>query len=207
MRAEGAGMVLTPQQAQYEESMTLGAARATFFARAGLGSDGGYGARWVRIEARPVPVFFPNTRCRVEAATLHDLHHVATEYATDWPGEAEIAAWEIAGGCGGYGWAWLLDLGAFTVGLLLAPRRVFDAFVRGRGARNLYHDGVANSGLDSMTVGTLRHRLGLRAPSRRARSSDVVAFIAWCAIGVVYHAAAIALGLAVVWSAWEALRR
>jgi hypothetical protein len=91
--------------------MTVTAARAAFFERAGLGADGGYAARWVRVEAKPFPVFLLNTRRRVDAAKLHDLHHFATEYETDWPGEAEIAAWEIAGGCGRYGWAWVLNLG------------------------------------------------------------------------------------------------
>lgn len=89
-----------------DDATPLLAARAAFFEHAGLGTDGGYDARWVRIEAKPFPMFFPNTHRRVAAAKLHDLHHVATEYATDWPGEAEIAAWEIGGGCGPYGWAW-----------------------------------------------------------------------------------------------------
>lgn len=94
----------------YPETMTLAEARSLFFARSGLGEDGGYGARWVRVETKPIPVYFPNTACRVEAAKLHDLHHIANEYATDWPGEVEIAAWEIASGCGRHGWAWLLNL-------------------------------------------------------------------------------------------------
>jgi hypothetical protein len=187
--------------------MTLLAARAVFFHHSGLGADGGYDARWVRIEAKPFPVFFPNTRRRVAAAKLHDLHHIATEYGTDWAGEAEIAAWEIAGGCGPYGWAWVLNLGALAAGLFLAPRRAFRAFVGGRRTRNLYHDGLADSALDSVTVGELRERLGLHGQNEIPRSSDVVAFITWCAITVVFHAAAIALGLAALWMVWAALRR
>jgi hypothetical protein len=191
----------------YVDTMTLLAARAAFFQHSGLGADGGYAARWVRVDAKPFPVFFPNTRRRVAAAKLHDLHHVATEYATDWPGEAEIAAWEIAGGCGVYGWAWILNLGAFAVGLFLTPRRVLQAFVRGRRGRNLYHDGFADSRLDSVTVGTLRQRLGLDAPSERPLSSDVAAFVGWSAIAIVYHVAAIAVGLVAVWLLWLSLRR
>ena len=82
-------------------------ALAYSFTRSGLGADGGYGARWVRIETKPVPVYFPNTACRVEAAKLHDLHHIAMEYETDWPGEAwsipkhgDIAPWlQRSSGC------------------------------------------------------------------------------------------------------------
>lgn len=84
----------------YPATMTLAEARARFFERSGLGDYGGYNARWVRVETKPFPVYFPNTACRVEAAKLHDLHHIANEYETDWPGEVEIAAWEIASGCG-----------------------------------------------------------------------------------------------------------
>jgi hypothetical protein len=85
---------------RYADSMTVAAARAAFFVDGGLGADGGSGARWVRVESRPIPFFVPNPACRVAAAKLHDLHHVATGYGVDWPGEAEIAAWEIASGCG-----------------------------------------------------------------------------------------------------------
>jgi hypothetical protein len=191
----------------YADTMTLLAARAAFFEDSRLGADGGYSAWWVRVETKPFPVFFPNTRGRVAAAKLHDLHHVATEYATDWPGEAEIAAWEIAGGCGRYAWAWVLNLGAFAAGLFRAPRRTMQAFVRGRRARNLYHDVLVESNFGDMTVGALRERLGVRLAHERARPSDVAAFIAWCGIAVAYHAGAIALILAAGWLLWLGLRR
>jgi hypothetical protein len=195
-----------PEMRHYADTMTLLAARAAFFEEASLGVDGGYGARWVRVEAKPFPFFFPNSRGRVAAAKLHDLHHVATEYRSDWVGEAEIAAWEIAGGCGPYGWAWLLNAGAFAVGLFLAPRRVFRAFVRGRGVRNLYHRGFAESALESTTVGSLRRQLGLDAPRER-RPSAVASFATWSAIVLVFHAAAIALGVGLLWAIWRSLRR
>jgi len=143
--------------------MTLLEARRAFFRDAGLGDDGGYGARWVRVETRPFPVYFPNTACRVEAAKLHDLHHVATGYAVDWVGEAEIAAWELAGGCGRYGWAWLLDAGALAVGLVIAPRRTLRAMKSGRMSHNLYHTGFPEGRLASTSLGELRARLGLRS--------------------------------------------
>jgi hypothetical protein len=173
----------------YPGDMTLGEARALFFARSGLGREGGYSDRWVRVEARPFPFYFPNTRARVRAAKLHDLHHIALEYETDWPGEAEIAAWELASGCGPYVWAWLLNLGAFTVGILLFPKRVFRAFVRGRHAANLYHDPLSEADLTAATVDWLREKLGIAGEDLPARVSDRAAFAFWCAIGVAYHAA------------------
>jgi hypothetical protein len=56
----------------YPDSLTLAEARSLFFARSGLGEDGGYNARWVRVETKPFPVYFPNTARRVEAAKRHD---------------------------------------------------------------------------------------------------------------------------------------
>ena len=179
----------------YPSDMTLDEARAAFFARSGLGSDGGYGARWVRIETRPLPVYFPNTACRVEAAKLHDLHHIAMEYETDWPGEAEIAGWEIASGCGRHGWAWLLNLGAFAVGMVLFPKRLFRAFLRGRRAANLYREGFPESQLSTKSVGWLREKLRINRDDLPTRMSDRWAFAFWCLVAVTYHAAFIVPGV------------
>jgi hypothetical protein len=187
---------MTPQ---YPNPLTLAEARSLFFARSGLGDDGGYNARWVRVETKPWPVYFPNTACRVEAAKLHDLHHIANEYATDWAGEAEIAAWEIASGCGKHGWAWLLNLGAFTVGIALFPKRLYPAFVRGRHSLNLYRDGFPETELPTRTLEWLRDRLRVKQEPTRATMSDRVAFAFWCVVGVLYHAAWFAAGVFVLW--------
>jgi hypothetical protein len=183
----------------YPDTMTLQGARSLFFARSGLGADGGYNARWVRVETKPFPVCFPNTARRVEAAKLHDLHHIAMEYKTDWPGEAEIAAWEIASGCGRYGWAWLLNLGAFAVGMVLFPQRLYHAFIRGRHAFNLYREGLPEAELGNRTVGWLRERLGINRADLKVRASDKRAFLFWCFIALSYHAAWLLFGLAALW--------
>ncbi len=161
-------------------------ARNLFFRDARLGADGGYGDRWVRIEAKPIPFYFPNWPARVAAARLHDLHHIAAEYETDWPGEAEIAAWEIASGCARHHAAWILNLGAFSVGLVIAPKRLFRAFLRGRRAKtNLYKGGFDESRLDDITVGILRDQLGLRAALPSAGATDVALFLLWCILSVL----------------------
>ena len=172
---------LSTAMVSYPDNLSLRAARSLFFRDAKLGSDGGYGDRWVRVETKPIPLYFPNWSSRVAAARLHDFHHIAAEYGTDWPGEGEIAAWEIASGCGGYHAAWLLDLGGFGAGLIVAPRRVFHAFLRGRRAKtNLYKTGIDESRLDQITVGMLRDELGLRGPVTSARSADLALFGLWC---------------------------
>jgi hypothetical protein len=189
----------------YPDSMSLLEARAKFFDRASLGPDGGYQDRWVRIAAKPISFYFPNTRSRVAAARLHDLHHIATGYRSDWPGEPEIAAWELASGCGPYRWAWILNLGAFLVGLLLFPRTLWRAFVRGRHARNLYHIGLAEEQLPLLTVGALRRALRLGPASPAATVSDTLAFVAWSLLAVVYHGAILVGGVVIALLAYRSI--
>jgi hypothetical protein len=158
----------------YADSQTVAAAREQYFRDNNLSATG-YTDRWVKLKLGPLPIAFPNTAARKAAVRLHDLHHVATGYATTWTGEAEIAAWEIAAGCGRYWAAWGLNLGAFGVGLLIAPRRTFRAFVRGRHARSLYRRAFGDD-LLALTVGDLRRQLGLAEPTPAANAGDVASF-------------------------------
>ena len=185
---------------RYADSLSLAEARALFFRHGNLGDDGGYSSRWVRVEAKPFPIYFPNTDARVAAARLHDLHHIAAEYDTDWPGEIEISGWEIGSGCGRYYAAWLLDLGGWAVGLMLAPKRLFRAFVRGRRAKtNLYHTGFPDAQLAHTTVGTLRDQLGLRGERTSASSADAAAFVLWSAAAMGCWVAPSALAATAGW--------
>ena len=68
------------------EALIIRDARAQYFAENGFG-DGGYTATWVKVQAGPLPIYFPNTAARVRAVRLHDLHHVVTGYDTMWTGE------------------------------------------------------------------------------------------------------------------------
>jgi hypothetical protein len=186
---------------RYPDEMSLKEARQLFFKRGNLGEDGGYSSRWVRVESKPFSFYFPNTRARVAAARLHDLHHVAAQYETDWPGEAEISAWEIASGCGRYHAAWILDLATWHVGIAVAPRRLFRAFVRGRrAATNLYEKGFDEPRLGAITVGMLRDELGLRRPTPTVRAADIVLFGFWCALSVLVFAGLPLLALFLVWA-------
>lgn len=185
--------------------MSLQQARQLFFKRGNLGDDGGYSSRWVRVESKPFPFYFPNSRARVAAARLHDLHHIAAEYGTDWAGEAEISAWEIASGCGRYHAAWILDLGGWYAGIAVAPKRLFRAFVRGRRAANLYKKGFDESCLSTTTVGMLRDELGLRAPTPKASATDIGLFVFWCSLAVLVWAGLPLLTAFAVWSVARAL--
>jgi hypothetical protein len=167
----------------YEPSLTIRQARDKYFTLSGFASDGGYGDKWVRLKIGRVPLGFPNTPSRVRAVKLHDIHHVLTEYATTWLGEAEIGAWEIASGCGRHYPAWLLNFGALAIGLLLAPRRVFQAFVRGRYSRNLYQNQFQEYLLD-LTVGELRAELAIPDRAPPASAKDRLAFAGWSSASV-----------------------
>lgn len=183
----------------YEAEMTVGAARDLYFDRAGL--EPGYDKRWVRLQAGPVVFGFPNTNSRRRAVRLHDLHHVLTGYDTDWVGEGEISCFEIGGGCGGYGFAWFINLQGWLLGLALAPRRAFRAFLRGRRAITLYRQiPEFDDSLLERTVGDLRERIQLDRDTGPTTGQEWAAFIAWtCASLLLALGPVVALGLALAW--------
>jgi hypothetical protein len=155
---------------------TLLTARDRYLRANGL--DASYDERWVKLKAGPIPIWFPNAPGRMRAVKLHDLHHLVTGYATDWTGEAEIGAWEIASGCGSFAWAWALNLAAIPIGLVLAPRRLFRAWVRGRHSRNLYRGRTEiDDALLARPVRVVRVEMGLDDPAPTATLADVATFV------------------------------
>lgn len=162
----------------YEPDQTVREARARYFEENGFGVTGGYEEKWVKLAFGPLRFGFPNSEARVRAVRYHDLHHLATEYDTDWVGEAEIAAWEIASSCRDHVAAWVLNLYAMQVGLWIAPRAVWRAFVRGRHSRNLYAEPFEDALLEE-NLGELRKRLALDGATPRARFGDRVRFVGW----------------------------
>jgi len=174
--------------------VTVREARAQYFAVNGF-SDATYTDAWVKFKVGPIPVVFPNTASRKRAIPLHDVHHVATGYATSLVGEAEIGAWEIAGSCTNYWAAWMLNASAFAYGLVLAPRRVYRAFMRGRHSRTLYRLGFDESLLDR-SVGELRRHLELDRERPRVTWRDRAAFVGWIALVSCPAVAVAALAIA-----------
>jgi hypothetical protein len=182
-RKEGGCAATLRTLAVYAESLSLLDARRVYFDANGFGPDGGYAKRWVKVELGPLPLWFPNSEARVRAVRYHDLHHVATGYDTDWTGEGEIAAWEIASSCRGFLAAWWLNLSAMAIGLALAPSRIFRAFVRGRHTQNLYAERFDDA-LLATSVGALRKQLDLASAEPAANAADRAAFAGWCVAAV-----------------------
>jgi hypothetical protein len=177
----------------YPSDASLRDARAQYFAIAGF-DNGGYDDRWVRLKAGPFSFKFPNTAARVRSVKLHDLHHVLTEYDTSWTGEAEIGAWEIASGCGRHCPAWLLNLGAFAIGLVITPRKTYRAFIRGRRSANLYPSVFREELLDRY-VGEMRDELSIRSVVPPASAADRMMFIFWSIMAVTVTLAPYAIAL------------
>ncbi|MDP4229548.1 MAG: hypothetical protein Q8916_03985 [Bacteroidota bacterium] len=162
----------------YEDRLSLREGLSEYFTRFNLG-DGGYSSRFFKINFFwKCTLTLPNLPNRVQAVKFHDLHHVLTEYETGLRGEAEIGAWEIASGCGKFWAAWLLNLGSMTYGIVLYPKAVFKAFIRGRYSGNLYHGKVYEQVLES-PIREMRNELHLDGSERSARISDVLLYVFW----------------------------
>ena len=145
---------------KFEDAVSLREAREQFFQESGF-SEEQYDDRFVIVKIWGFPLPFPNSKERKRAVRYHDLHHILTEYDTTWTGEAEVSAWELATGCKNYLAAWILDGLIIPLGLIIAPRRVIQAFKRGLRTRNLYGSGF-NDKLLSESVGAVRKRLSLK---------------------------------------------
>ena len=124
--------------------MTTEEALSEYLVAQGVAKEGGgrealYADPWFRLAmfGREVP-FFPRVGFR-QGLPAHDTHHMLNGYPTNWAGECETAAWELAsGGCGPYLAYWVDRLFFVVLALATAPIRSAHAWRRGRGQRNLY---------------------------------------------------------------------
>src|SRR5262245_6068474 len=192
----------------YDEGQSLREARTAYFRANGFGEDGGYSAAWVGVRLGRIPFAFPNTQARVRAVRFHDLHHVVTGYATDLVGEAEIAAWEIASGCAGFAAAWVLNLHAWMLGLVVDPAATLRAFAPGRRPRTPYRRAWGDA-LLAERVGDVRRELGLSASGADEAAEptlvDRIGFAGWSLAAALFSAASLALLVAPLWLLLRAL--
>ncbi|MCO4773188.1 MAG: hypothetical protein KDA24_24355 [Deltaproteobacteria bacterium] len=194
--------------AQPPPPQTVRSARAAFFTQNDFG-DGGYDQEFAEAQFGPLAYRVPNPEPRANALRLHDLHHVVTGYETDWRGEAEISAWELASGLGAQPWAWMIMLWGMFTGLVLAPRVTVRAFLRGRRSRNLYGRPFDSALLDQDLV-SLKTELGL-VPSGAdpwdnaswgERAGDVLALLGAATASMAYGVVGLVPSLGLVAYAW-----
>lgn len=197
---------MTPSQ-----GMTVREARDRYLAEFGLSTDT-YFDDWVDVKVGPLPLRIPSTDARKRVLPVHDIHHALTGYRADILGEAEIGAWELGSGLGRHVVGYVLDLMTLSWSPLVAPRRVFRAFLRGRRSGNFYRAPLPlDPALLDEDVDAVRERLGLHREPGRATTADVVAFLGWYlaalamgVVGLVGMPVIVALGL---WGQWEARHR
>jgi hypothetical protein len=149
----------TQSVTQLPSDLTLRTARELYLAANGFSMEEYTKPTFV------LPVFgrkvhFPNPPARQRAIARHDLHHLLTGYGTDYPGEAEIGAWELRAGCN-TGFLWFINIMAVLGGLVRAPLRTWRAFRAARGQRSLYLDGRELDALLDLPIAEVRRQLGI----------------------------------------------
>jgi hypothetical protein len=143
-------------------------------------ADGGYKDKYFKLKIGSLLIPVPNTKGRVAAVKIHDVHHLLTEYPAIWKGEVEIGAWEIASGCGKHWAAWVLNYASFALGLLLFPRALFQAFMMGlQVKKNLYKDYAYDEQLLNKSIGELRKEMGVGTLAKPSLN-DYMLFGLWC---------------------------
>ena len=169
---------------EYQDNWIVKDALQTYFSKYHF-ADGGYNDRFFKIKVGAVFIPVPNTKGRIAAVKIHDIHHMLTEYRATLKGEAEIAGWEIASGCGKYPEAWLLNSGSFFYGLIFFPKSLSKAFLRGRKMNtNLYHDVTYDDALLNKTIGQLRDYVGTECTGKNT-VKDYLYFISYAILVLV----------------------
>jgi hypothetical protein len=170
-------------------SSTVQQALTAYFKAYDLGDEGGLNRRWGKIRVWKFYVPIPNTAARRKALVFHDIHHIVTGYGGNWKGEVSISAWEIASGCGKYYAAWILDLWGMGIGLVIYPKNVYRAFVRGLRTKNLYINTIPQDEALGMPIPELKKKLLLdHEHTEPASLKEIFSFIRWSAAGTVAYA-------------------
>src|SRR5262245_48298324 len=119
--------------------MTVEAELQSFYERSGFGAVLGARPRTVAVYTGCMLVPLPNIETRRRFLKYHDLHHLITGYSVGRIGEGEVSAWELGSGSAYVSpTLGLMNLIALSTGLVLEPRRMWRAFLRGACSRNLY---------------------------------------------------------------------
>ncbi|MGH7710715.1 MAG: hypothetical protein ACREOG_05495 [Gemmatimonadaceae bacterium] len=180
------------------DSLSIGDALARHYVDHNLPNDGGEHEPWFRVRVGRWTIRLPNPPARQRAVFFHDVNHIITGYNTTFSdGEMLIAGYELASGCGPFWMAWLINLGMFALGLVVCPRPMFQAFVRGRRASSIYTRTEDRATLSAMTVAALKRMSRVDVVSPPATVQDRVRFAGWAILAGVMVLGPLAAMLAV----------
>jgi hypothetical protein len=157
-----------------------------YYEMGNIPKDGGASDRLFVVKILGVPFVNYNSMARVDAAKIHDVHHAVTGFKTNFRGETQIGAWEVASSCGGFYAAWALNLIAVSMGIFVWPKIVWEAFLLGRHTKNFYKTGVPERVFDS-EVSDIRRELGLSDSRIEPLFADRVSFLFWALVATFLH--------------------
>ena len=187
-----------------ENSKTLGELLPLFYRSYNLEHDGGYIEKKVKIKVSSHFYFYiPNSNERRRCLLKHDLHHIITNYKSDFKGETEIGAWEIASGCNDYIVAWVLDMYSMAWGFLFNLPGIFRAFLRGNCSKNLYNNIISNEQALNCTIIELQNIFEIPDEKEifHATVKEYLLFIFWVFIsGVVSLISILLLPLIIIYN-------
>ena len=138
-------------------------------------TQGGYDDRWARLKFGRVVFWVPNIEARRQAVKRHDVNHILTGYEPIvLKGELQIAAFELASGCGKYWFAWFVNLVGLPL-MVFYPRLCVRAFFRGlRTRRNIYRDYTLGEAVWARSVDDLRLEMGISDLDKPVKKPTIV---------------------------------
>ena len=142
-------------------SMRVRDALAVYFAENGFDAEAYDSERTTgSFFGRKVSV--PNPPAHRRGIRLHDLVHLVTGFGTDHAGEGEVSAWQARRGFRGMG-AYVAAIVSMNtgVGLVVAPRRTWDAFRSAGNGPSLFASDVRYESLLDRPLGELRSLLDI----------------------------------------------
>jgi hypothetical protein len=145
--------------APYPSTMTVREALARYREANGF-APGSETEPTFTLKVLGVAITLPNPPSRRRMVVLHDLHHLATGYGTDYPGEGENGIWELLSGCT-TPMLYLLNGAALAAGLISAPLRVVRSAGRALGQCTLYRLGLSADAVLDLSLGELRMLLDI----------------------------------------------
>jgi len=116
------------------------------------------------------------------------MHHLITGYSVGRIGEGEVSAWELVLKSPLLG---VMNLIALSTGLVLEPRRMWLAFVRGCKSRNLYSPDVRQAVDDNewQNIAEIKNDFLEINRSMKIGRARIVEFCVYSSISMLIHAA------------------